>query len=964
MPTFRARARAVDLLGKGQIADLPTAICELWKNGYDAYADNLDSHLYLKGYKGIKAPLFILSDDGSGMNEEDIKEKWLILGTESQKRGGNPPLFGKPKRIPMGEKGIGRLSVAYLGNRMLMLTKKQNEPCAAVFMHWEILENFNLYLDDLNIPIEEFRDISEIDYAFDELVAGFKVNLEKGNWKEHRNLAEKIGNEIHQIVLPGYIKTEILENFLLPDSHGTYFIIFDPHEQLLLLSGEDRIEIADDSATRYLRSSLSGLYDGFRESKDIETHFWLHENKGKYDLIARENFFSEDEIRKADHWLEGEFDSRGFFTGELQVFNTIIKHTYRPRRAPGDTPYGPFKMKFGFIEGAEKSSKLSTEQWHVMMKKLDMYGGLYIYRDNFRVLPYGRTEYDFLKFEYRRSKSATYYQFSHRRLFGFIEISRNVNTNLTDKAGREGLINNKAYGEFVEDLKGFFVDLSVRYFRTVAKGETPTLREEQVEFIKKRNEKLLKLEKKRSKQTQSRFNRELKQNTQRLETLDPELEEVYQKLNREASKPEIIYNHIESLLREIRTKKTELKNLKIVKPRRFNITKSQENKWDNYNQRLGDSLVILDKCDRIAEEISKKLSKEYLVLEFNRKSEQLKKEIGQSLGNYKKRFSEAVKNLEQEIDTDRQTFEDLFYEKTAHLVPNGTEEKEDLENRLVVLEKTYEAVKEEIEERYDSFIKHVESLTFGIDDDSLVGWYKDQYEKIEEELEAVRELAQLGIAIEVIDHQFNVLYSEMASAIDFFKSFADRNTEVKENFNQLKESFQHLESNHRLLTPLYKTTRRIKTEIWGKDITSYIKQFFKNNLRKYRVALTSDKSFDNYCFYTYESVIKPVFINVVNNALYWLVPVNDRKIHLAYEDGKILIMNSGEPIDPAYREDIFKLFFTRKPMGRGIGLWIARTNLRTHGFDIYCTFEKKYNRLKGACFVIEPYDKTREEDEF
>ncbi|CAD6492546.1 MAG: hypothetical protein DIAAKJNI_00320 [Candidatus Argoarchaeum ethanivorans] len=31
MPSFRAKARAVDLLGKGQIADLPTAVCELWK---------------------------------------------------------------------------------------------------------------------------------------------------------------------------------------------------------------------------------------------------------------------------------------------------------------------------------------------------------------------------------------------------------------------------------------------------------------------------------------------------------------------------------------------------------------------------------------------------------------------------------------------------------------------------------------------------------------------------------------------------------------------------------------------------------------------------------------------------------------------------------------------------------------------------------------------------------------------
>ncbi len=963
MPTFRARARAVDLLGKGQIADLPTAICELWKNGYDAYADELNCHLYLKGYKDISNPLFILSDNGSGMNAEDINEKWLILGTDSKKRGDNPPLFGKPKRIPMGEKGIGRLSVAYLGNRMLMLTKKQNEPCTAVFINWAILENFNLYLDGLNIPIKEFRDAKDFDHVFKDLLTGFMENLRKGNWEEHQPLVEKIENEINQTVFPDFIKSDILPTFLLPDSHGTFFIIIDPHEQLLLLSEESRIEISVNSQTNYLRSSLSGLYDGFRENNDIGTHFWMHDNKGKYDLIARQNFFTEEDIRIADHWLEGEFDSTGFFKGELQVFNTIIPHTYRPRRAPGETPYGPFKIKFGVIEGLDRSSKLSSEQWQTMNKKMAIYGGLYIYRDKFRVLPYGRTEYDFLKFEERRTRGASYYQFSHRRIFGFIEISRNKNPNLIDKAGREGFIGNKSFREFVEDLIGFFIDLSVRYFRTVASGETPTLREQQVEAIQKHNERILNLEKRRSKLTRAGFDRELKQNIERLDVLDPELRELYNKLDEESRKSEITYNHIETVFSEITAKKSEFKNLKIVKPKRVNITQSQENKFNNYNLRLGNSLIILDNCDRLIEEINKRLTEEYLVTEFHNKSAQLKKDIGQSVRNFKKRYSEAVKKLEQEIDTDRQAFEDLFDEKTHPIVPTGSEEKGDLENRLVLLEKIHLAIKEELEEKYDSFVKHVENLTFGIDDDFLVGWYKEQYEKIEEKVEAMQELAQLGVAIEIIDHQFNVLYSEMADAIDFFKNYADKNAEVKDNFSQLKESFQHLESNHHLLTPLYRTTRRIKSEIWGKDIIDYMKKFFADNLRKYRVSLTSDRSFDNYCIYGYESVIKPVFINIINNAFFWLIPVKDRKIHLAYEDGKILIMNSGEPIDPSYKEDIFTLFFTRKPAGRGIGLWIARTNLRAHGFDINCTFDKKYNRLNGACFVIEPYDKKREKDE-
>ena len=66
-------------------------------------------------------------------------------------------------------------------------------------------------------------------------------------------------------------------------------------------------------------------------------------------------------------------------------------------------------------------------------------------------------------------------------------------------------------------------------------------------------------------------------------------------------------------------------------------------------------------------------------------------------------------------------------------------------------------------------------------------------------------------------------------------------------------------------------------------------------------------------------------------------------------------MNSGEKIEPVYIEDVFTLFFSRKPGGRGIGLYLARTNLRTIGYDIRATNESKLNRLNGACFIIEKY---------
>ena len=46
MTSFQARARTVDMLGRQQIAGVPTAISELFKNAHDAYAAHVEVDLY------------------------------------------------------------------------------------------------------------------------------------------------------------------------------------------------------------------------------------------------------------------------------------------------------------------------------------------------------------------------------------------------------------------------------------------------------------------------------------------------------------------------------------------------------------------------------------------------------------------------------------------------------------------------------------------------------------------------------------------------------------------------------------------------------------------------------------------------------------------------------------------------------------------------------------------------------
>jgi len=128
---FQTRARAIDHLGRGQIADAPTAISELWKNSHDAYATQVALHIF-EGSPHVAA----IVDNGCGMSREDIEERWLVVGTESKATGDVPAKdrLGLDPRPKLGEKGIGRLSAGFLAPVTLLVTKKKRESFVATLV--------------------------------------------------------------------------------------------------------------------------------------------------------------------------------------------------------------------------------------------------------------------------------------------------------------------------------------------------------------------------------------------------------------------------------------------------------------------------------------------------------------------------------------------------------------------------------------------------------------------------------------------------------------------------------------------------------------------------------------------------------------------------------------------------------------------------------------------------------------
>ena len=958
MARFRAKARAIELLGKGQIADLPTAISELWKNGYDAYAENLECRLFLDSYKDNNSPIFLLSDNGFGMSKTDILNKWFVLGTDSKARNERiQSEFGLEKRTPMGEKGIGRLSVSYLGSQMLMLSKKKGEKANAFLMDWRILENYDFFLEDLNIPLFSFDTLEKFKSNFINAVDEFAENLDDSNWSEQKILQKEIQSNLDDLKTPEFIYEDIIAKFCNNDYHGTSFVIFTPHDQLLELSNKDHVSNKNNSSLNYLRTSLSGLHNDLKTpEKDFKINFLIYDASGKYNLI--DDFFTQDEMRNADHWLKGEFDENGFFSGEIKVFNKREKYTFRPNRPPGKTAYGRFKIEWGALEGVRTSSTLSEEEYRNLDNKLEHFGGLYIYRDDFRVLPYGRTEADFLEFEKRRTLSAGNYFFSHRRFIGYIDLKREQNTSLKDKAGREGFIQNKAYREFKDDLIEFFVDIAKRYMRTGKNQKFGTFREDQIKNIEAKHDRQLEAVKRKNKKTKKAFIDSIEENKTQLENLQIEIENLKIDLSREASQIEINYNSYNNLLEILDTKKGEIRGIKIQKPQGVSITKRQDIAYQAYQKAYYSLDSEVKTCIEIVDKTRDRINVENLKFEFNEKFRSHTNYIEKQFSSFKNTSKDSFKRISKLLSNEKEDQIDSFKTQSKLYNLNGSDQKEDISSKIISLERLINEQKKAMEDSFEGFIKHITNLQIDVDDDFLRGWYQEQNETLKDKLSDYEELAQLGMSIEIVDHQFNVMYAQMNNALKEISTYTSDDGNLEYSFKQLKNAFQHLEGNYKLLKPLYRTSRRTRDTITGEQINLYIKQFFENEFQRYQIKFDVNEEFKTYGFFTFDSIIKPVFLNIINNANYWLIPSEERKIEIELIDGEIRIMNSGVRIDDMQLEDIFTLFYTRKRNGRGIGLYLAKKHLNSIGYELRATNNPEYNKLNGACFVISKLKKT------
>ena len=984
MATFKTRARTLDMLGRQQIAGIPTAISELFKNAHDAYADCVEIDYYRSD------GLFVLRDDGIGMSKEDFVNRWLTIGTESKfdssQRPPNDP--DKEVRPMLGEKGIGRLAIATIGPQLLVLTRpKTNEGLAeltAAFLNWSIFEWPGIDLEEIDIPLRSFSPgmlPSAQDVA--EMVEEFHQNAAAVGRRVEATLLERIASELDQFDIdPQEIDSYLREPSLRADGFGTHFII-KPSSALL------KDDIDGDPATSKaaalkkatpLKKALLGFSNTMAPSSRtmILTAFRDHKtDEVAEDLIAEDEFFTEEEFLNTDHRIRGRFDEFGQFHGEISIYGkTISDHVIPWSGGRGArTNCGPFSIDFAAFEGESRHSTIPHEEHARLANKAEQLGGLYIYRNGIRVLPYGDTDYDWLDIEFRRTKKASYYYFSHRKMFGAVEIDADTNQGLREKAGREGFQENKAYRQFRSILQNFFLQMAVDFFRTDGvHTETFEVRKNELlkeEEARKRRAKQVSERRRKFETSLNAFFNKLTDNTPQAEVLEL-TERVAMDLRSACSiaDDQLAARKVLELERRAHADIRELEARYRVSRPRIGLSKGTLRDWGLYDSEFTalQENVFRPARELVEDLIGEEAGKARLSLDRRVRTEAALEDLGREVRKTTGDSSRAVrteadkvaletrdmagkslKTVELELRTVLSEFQRIDFAEMPD--ESFVETRDALESRILKVTEDQQALLRSVLEQLQAIDVTGESSTaeqlMAIEQRNLL---------LEEEKEFDAQLAQLGMAIEIINHEFSGTIRSVRKGLRQLKAWADVNAGLGELYDSIRTSFDHLDGYLTLFTPLQRRLYRKAVEIRGSEIRDFLDELFRARLERHGVTFTATKAFAKAKVVGYPSSFYPVFVNIVDNSIFWLSQQNsqrERSITLDERGGTWLVVDTGPGVNVRDREAIFEFGFSRKPGGRGMGLHIGRESLRRVGFDL-----KLIAGDDGATFGIVPMEES------
>lgn len=499
---FKVSARTARLIGRENVSNADGALIELVKNAYDAdspacillfdvfyeqvpqefdvedyvkvleiadevpvvllkkcyeLADNsyrLKAELEakdtadLENYFKSKNSLFII-DSGDGMTEDIIDKHWMTIGTNHKLTD----VFTQSGRIKSGAKGIGRFALDRLGAICNMVTfPKGLQVHFDWLVNWEDFDQLNATIGEINADFEEVKEgnfrqeIVRMTHSdkVTEIVIKHENRFQNGTLLHIRELRDwwtkremdNLFNSLQNLSPPtDKQKFEIyLFSRAYPDIYGKVkneeFKDYD-YKLSAKVSADKTVEIT------VLRDEF--LYN--RIDKDLFKRPQMRIKPFDEETFKKKTYVINTSVNELLPWL-----TKSDMRDEADLLSEFSFVFYFCKQSATEQDKDRFAYK-GF-------SRPSRVDW------FRKFGGIKIYRDNFRVRPYGEqdnTSFDWLLLGDRQTKSPAAitkkgggWRVGSNQVAGVVRISRLANLKFEDKSSREGFQENGTFIVFKE----------------------------------------------------------------------------------------------------------------------------------------------------------------------------------------------------------------------------------------------------------------------------------------------------------------------------------------------------------------------------------------------------------------------------------------------------------------------------------------------------------------------------------
>jgi signal transduction histidine kinase len=385
---FSVDAGLIHRLGTELVARQETALSELIKNAYDADATKVEVIFDRDSPPGGS---ITIEDDGSGMNRDHFIAGFMRLSTTDKVQNPNSPRYGRQRA---GRKGIGRFASQRLGEKLTLITQTEDQERALkVEIDWSM---FSPESDLVSIGSR----ITEIPKQKAKGTTLLIRNL-RDPWSDAQ--IERAYRYVMDLLQPP-MKADAELSAASEASRSQY--AEDPGFTPRILWQDERGEIAvADENSMFLEHRVAGI-EGWVDKEGVA---WCRIESPRYEIAETLPIASSTEDANLYKDIAGVRLSASYFIIDKEHVPGLLKNR--------------------------------------MQHALAQAGGIRLYRNGFRVRPYGEPSDDWLNLASSSGKRSILIPHSNKNFYGFIAIRDVEGRQFNETSSREGVIENTAFEE-------------------------------------------------------------------------------------------------------------------------------------------------------------------------------------------------------------------------------------------------------------------------------------------------------------------------------------------------------------------------------------------------------------------------------------------------------------------------------------------------------------------------------------